>query len=167
MCNIYISGIKHDSIVDGDGLRNVIFVSGCWWSCKGCHNPTTHKTANGTLMTIDDVIRDVLSDRNDITLSGGDPLTYQIKATTNLLKALKQERPTVNIWCYTGYTWEELIKLPEAREALNYIDVLVDGRYEADKRDLDLLFRGSSNQRIIDVKKSLANNRIIGANKYD
>ena len=118
-------------------------------------------------MTIDDVIRDVLSDRNDITLSGGDPLTYQIKATTNLLKALKQERPTVNIWCYTGYTWEELIKLPEAREALNYIDVLVDGRYEADKRDLDLLFRGSSNQRIIDVKKSLANNRIIGVNKFD
>lgn len=161
MCNIYISGIKHDSIVDGDGLRNVIFVSGCWWSCKDCHNPTTHKTANGTLMTIDDVVRDVLSDSNDITLSGGDPLTYQIIATTNLLKALRQARPTVNIWCYTGYTWEELIKLPEAREALNYIDVLVDGRYEADKRDLDLLFRGSSNQRIIDVKESIMQNRIV------
>ena len=161
MSEIYISGIKHDSIVDGEGLRNVIFVSGCWWSCKGCHNPTTHNVTNGTKMKIKDVVNEVLSDDNDITLSGGDSLTYQIDSTIELLCQIKSKRPQINIWCYTGYKWEEMINIPKIRMALNYIDVIVDGKFIEELKDLDLIFRGSSNQRIIDVKESLMLNEII------
>lgn len=161
MTKIYISGIKHDSIVDGYGIRNVIFVSGCWWSCKGCHNPDTHDPMHGNQMTIDDVIKDVYSDDNDITISGGDTLTYQLDATINLLERLRQIRSNVNIWLYTGYTWNELISNSDAVRALQYIDVLVDGRYVESQKDSDLWFRGSSNQNVIDVQKSLEANQIV------
>lgn len=158
---IYISGIKHDSIVDGDGLRNVIFVSGCWWSCKDCHNPTTHIITNGTKMKIEDVVNDVLSDDNDITLSGGDSLTYQIDSTIELLYQIKSKRPNINIWCYTGYEWETMINIPKIKIALQYIDVVVDGKFIEELKDSDLLFRGSSNQRIINVKESLIQNKVV------
>lgn len=157
---MYISGIKHDSIVDGEGFRNVIFISGCSWHCPQCHNPQTHNPTNGKLMTIDEIVLNVYADNNDITLSGGDPLDFQFIKTFELLKALKEKRPNVNIWCYTGYTWEQL-RMTEKEKALQYIDVLVDGRYEKDKRDIGLQFKGSSNQRIIDVKTSLANDEIV------
>lgn len=161
MSEIYISGIKHDSIVDGEGLRNVIFVSGCWWSCKGCHNPTTHNVINGTKMEITNVVDDITSDDNDITLSGGDSLTYQIDSTIELLYQIKSKRPQINIWCYTGYKWEEMIDNPKIRIALNYIDVIVDGKFIEDLKDSDLIFRGSSNQRIINVKESLTKNKAV------
>lgn len=162
---LYISGIKHDSIVDGDGFRNIIFISGCPWHCYQCHNPTTHDMYNGTKMTIDEIVENVYSDNNDITLSGGDPLTYQIEQVVKLLKRLKQERPLVNIWVYTGWEWEQLLSNSETgtyiTEALKYIDVLVDGKFIYEKRNLDLLFRGSSNQRLIDVQQSLKENKVV------
>lgn len=161
MCDIYISGIKHDSIVDGDGLRNVIFISGCWWSCVDCHNPSTHNPSNGKKMTVKEVIDDVYSDDNDITLSGGDPLTYQIDNTICLVKELKRARPNVNIWCYTGYLWENMIKIPKIQEILNYINVVVDGKFELVHKNKDLPFRGSSNQRIINVRDSLQNKEVV------
>ncbi len=161
MTKMYISGIKHDSIVDGQGIRNVIFVSGCWWSCKGCHNPDTHDPMYGNQMTIDDIVKDVYSDNNDITISGGDALTYQLDATVNLLKRLKQIRHTVNIWLYTGYAWNDLLVNPDLIKALQYIDVLVDGRYIESQKDSDLWFRGSVNQNIINVQKSLEIGQVV------
>lgn len=112
-------------------------------------------------MTVKEVIDDVYSDDNDITLSGGDPLTYQIDNTVYLVKELKRTRPNVNIWCYTGYFWEDMIKIPKVQEALRYIDVIVDGKFENAYRDKDLPFRGSSNQRIINVKDSLRNKEVV------
>lgn len=159
--DIYISGIKHDSIVDGNSLRNVIFISGCWWSCEGCHNPTTHDPLNGTKMSIDEVAKDVLSDDNDITLSGGDPLTYQIDGTIELLKQIKKEKENVNIWCYTGYEWENMVKIPKIQTALKYIDVVVDGKYISSLKGNNMRFKGSHNQRIIDVKQSIKENTIV------
>ena len=161
MYEMYISGIKHDSIVDGDGLRNVIFVSGCWWFCKNCHNPDTHNPYNGTKMPVDDIVKDVLSDNNDITISGGDSLTYQLKETILLLKKLKESRPNLNIWLYTGYNWNQIIKNQLIVEALNYIDVIVDGKFIDKLKNPDLIFRGSYNQRIIDVKESLKKGSIV------
>lgn len=161
MTKMYISGIKHDSIVDGQGLRNVIFVSGCWWSCKGCHNLSTHDPKHGKEMTIDEIIDDVYSDNNDITISGGDSLTYQLSRTIELLKKLKQIRPSVNIWLYTGYQWDELISDSNIVKALQYIDVLVDGRYVKSQKNEDLIFKGSFNQNIIMVQESLAVGHIV------
>lgn len=161
MTKMYISGIKHDSIVDGQGLRNVIFVSGCWWSCKGCHNPITHNPEYGKQMTIDEIIDDVYSDNNDITISGGDALTYQLSETIELLQKLKKIRPLINIWLYTGYKWDELIVDLNIVKALQYIDVLVDGRYVESQKDENLIFKGSLNQNVIMVQKTLETGRIV------
>lgn len=159
--DIYISGIKHDSIVDGDSLRNVIFISGCWWSCEGCHNPSTHNPLGGAKMSITEVVKDVLSDDNDITLSGGDPLTYQINSTIELLKQIKNKKADVNIWCYTGYKWEDMINVPKIQTALKYIDVIVDGKYISSLKSDNMRFKGSVNQRIIAVKQSLNENKVV------
>ena len=157
MTKLYISDIYHDSIVDGEGFRNVVFVSGCWWNCPQCHNPSTHSKTNGKLMSIEEIINDLFFDNNDITLSGGDPLTYQLKETTELVKEIKKRRPSINIWCYTGYKYEDIRHF----EILKYIDILVDGKFKIEQKNLSLLFRGSANQRIIDVQDSLVKNKTI------
>ena len=153
------SGLTYDSIVDGPGLRMVIWAQGCIHNCYKCHNPQTHKLDGGIIVNTDYIINEMkkLKLHKGITLSGGEPF-LQAKG----LSIIAQEAQTNNldVWCYTGFKFEELIdrKNPlyfENVELLKYIDVLVDGRFELDKRDISLLFRGSSNQRIIDVKKSL------------
>ena len=161
MRDMYISGIKHDSIVDGDGLRNVIFVSGCWWFCKNCHNPQTHNPYNGIKMSIEDIVNNVLSDDNDITLSGGDPLSYQLDKTISLLKRLKEKKPQINIWLYTGYTWNQMVKDSSICKVLPYINVVVDGKFIDKLKDPKLAFKGSHNQRIIDVQKSILFDRVV------
>lgn len=160
---IRISGIKHDSIVDGEGFRNVVFISGCWWNCPQCHNPTTHNKDNGDLLLIKDVVNDLIEDGNQITISGGDALTYQLNQTKELICQIKVLKPDVNIWLYTGFKFEDILDDDNVlrKEVLSLCDVLVDGQFINELKDLTLQFRGSSNQRIIDVKKSLKENKVI------
>ena len=147
-----------DSIVDGPGLRMVIWTQGCKHNCKGCHNPQTHSLDGGYEVDTKEIIDKMASLKlqQGITLSGGEPF-LQPAALAEIAK--EAHNINLNVWSYTGFTFEELIdkKNPlyfENMELLKYVDVLVDGKFEIDKRDISLLFRGSSNQRIIDVKKS-------------
>lgn len=147
---IRVAGIQQDSIVDGKGLRFSVFVQGCPHHCFGCHNPETHSFSGGKMMEVEDVVKQMNTNPlcNGLTLSGGEPFS-QPQACTELAKAAKKRGR--NVWCYTGYTLEELMSIPAAKELLDEIDVLVDGRFVLSKRSLDLDFRGSSNQRVIDM----------------
>lgn len=153
-------GITRDSIVDGPGLRAVIWTQGCKHNCKGCHNPSTHDFNGGFLMEIKDVIREIedLKLHRGITFSGGEPFEQPFECL-QIAKFAKEQG--LDVWCYTGYIFEELINKKGKRykngwiEFLNIIDVLVDGPFVLEKKNLLLKFRGSENQRIIDVQKSL------------
>ena len=147
---IRVAGIQQDSIVDGKGLRFAVFVQGCPHHCLGCHNPETHSFSGGKMMEVEDVVKQMNTNPlcNGLTLSGGEPFS-QPQACTELAKAAKKRG--MNVWCYTGYTLEELMGISAAKELLDEIDVLVDGRFVLSKRSLDLDFRGSSNQRVIDM----------------
>lgn len=155
-----------DSIVDGEGLRSVIWTQGCSHNCKGCHNPETHDFNKGIEVPIEDVkskMKD-LTLQDGITLSGGDPF-FQAEACTEIAKYAKELK--LNVWAYTGFLFEDLIKNEKTRELLKYIDVLVDGKFMIDKKSLNLKFRGSSNQRIVNVKKSLKDGIAHQITKYD
>ena len=162
---IYINGIKEFSDYDGEDFRTVIYVSGCWWKCNNCHNPTTHNVTDGQKIKIAELIKIINNiDNENITISGGDGLTYQIRETYELIKELKLYY-NKNIWVYTGYTYEGLLKdkNPIRQEILKYIDVLVDGKfnYVRAKENPNPLYRGSDDQRIIDVKQSLQQDKIV------
>lgn len=154
--------LQTDSIVDGKGIRTVIWTQGCSHNCPGCHNPNTHDFKGGDLVLIDDVIEELenLQGQDGITFSGGDPM-FQAKQCAILAK--KAHELGMNVWAYTGFTFEELLKNEnkEILDFLNDIDVLIDGRFELAKKSMDLEFRGSSNQRIIDVSKSLKNHEVV------
>lgn len=155
-----------DSIVDGEGLRAVLWTQGCSHNCKGCHNPKTHSFNEGILVDVEDVkslIKELVL-QDGITLSGGDPF-FQVEAISEIAKFSKEQG--LSVWAYTGFTFEELIKSEKALEALKYIDVLVDGKFELENRSLSLKFRGSTNQRIIDVKRSLKDKTAHKIKKYD
>ena len=159
--------IQTDSIVDGEGIRTVIWTQGCSHNCNGCHNPETHSFEGGFLVDLEDLEKQILSVKNQdgITLSGGDPM-FQPEASAQIAKFCKENG--LNVWCYTGFTFEELLKTSEKnsklRELLENIDVLVDGEFKQDLKDPNLKFRGSSNQRILDVKQSLENHKCIEMN---
>ena len=147
-------------MVDGPGLRTAIYAAGCPNACPGCHNPESWDIRRGREMSTDEILKKVLADPfADVTFSGGDPM-FQPEGFTELAQAIKQ-RSGKNIWCYTGYTYERLLRNPRQAQLLSYIDVLVDGRYRQDLRDESLRFRGSSNQRLIDVQASLHRNRVV------
>lgn len=152
--------IVHDTTVDGPGFRTSIYCAGCVNACKGCHNPSTWDINAGTMTSTEDILKEVLSDEfADVTFTGGDPM-YQAEGFAELAEAIKgSSRKT--IWCYTGYLFENLVKKSDTQHLLQTIDVLVDGRFEESLHDPDLLFRGSSNQRIIDVKESLKQGKAI------
>lgn len=145
-----VMSIYHDSVVDGEGFRTVIFFAGCPHYCKGCHNPDSWAIKNGTEMTVNEIVNEALNPLTDITLSGGDPF-FQANVTKEVAKRFKKHGK--NIWAYTGWTLEELLTSQDQDklELLSYIDVLVDGRFDLNKRDLTLPFRGSSNQRILEL----------------
>lgn len=143
--------IVEGTIVDGPGLRTSIYLSGCNHHCLGCHNPQSWQYENGKPMLVSDILAIIKENGFNVSLSGGDPF-YQIDNLLPLLQKIKNLGK--NIWCYTGYTYEQIINDEKLSEALPYIDVLVDGRFDNTKRDVDLRFRGSSNQRLIDVRKS-------------
>lgn len=145
--------IVEGTSVDGPGLRTSVYFSGCTHKCPGCHNPESWDMVNGKDVSIDSILKIIAENDFNVTFSGGDPF-MQINNLIILAKRIKEEL-NKNIWCYTGYTLEQIIDNPRFRELLNYIDVVVDGRYEKEKRDISLLFRGSSNQRIIEVKNIL------------
>ena len=151
---ISVLDIVEDTTVDGPGFRTAIYAAGCPNGCPGCHNPESWDIRRGRRMTTEEILSKVLADDfADVTFSGGDPM-FQVEGFTELAQAIKQSSRK-NIWCYTGYTFEQLLNNPQQAELLHYIDVLVDGRFRMDLRDESLRFRGSSNQRIIDVQASL------------
>lgn len=157
--------LQRDSIVDGPGLRTVIWTQGCLHNCPGCHNPETHDPKGGFAVDIEKIKEEIktLEQQQGITFSGGDPL-YQIDAVLELAKFITSQG--FDIWVYSGFTYEEILKMPKGKELLSIIDCLVDGKFELDKRTLDAPFRGSTNQRIIDTKKSIKNGEVVLVERY-
>lgn len=161
-----------DSIVDGEGLRAVIWTQGCIHNCNGCHNPQTHGFDGGYDEDVRSIVDTLekLKIHKGITLSGGDPFEQPLPLVYICRAAKKMG---MDVWAYTGYTFEQLtdeenIMHREWIQLLREVDILVDGKFEQEKKDLLLRFRGSSNQRILDVKKSLgAKKPIIHANYVD
>lgn len=169
---MYYADIKKADVANGLGVRVSVFVSGCTHHCKNCFNEEAwdfHYGNEFTQKEIDKVIE--LMDHSyvaGLSLLGGEPFEYiNQQGLLPLVKIVKEKFPDKNIWCYSGYTFENDIidrmckEWKETPEFLSYIDVLVDGKFEEDKKDLSLRFRGSSNQRIIDVKKSLKENKTV------
>jgi anaerobic ribonucleoside-triphosphate reductase activating protein len=157
-----IAGLVQDSIVDGPGLRFSVFTQGCPHHCEGCHNPETHDPNGGSEMAVEEVIRQMLSNplTDGVTLTGGEPF-FQPAACAEIAEAAK--KAGLNVWAYTGYTFEYLFNLsdPNKKKLLILTDVLVDGRFILAERSLSVKWRGSRNQRLIDVKKSLAEGKAI------
>ena len=158
--------IKTDDMLNGDGLRATCWVSGCSIGCFNCYNPQTWDFNSGIPFT-DDTMQEILYDLSKpyikgLTLSGGHPLDpHNALKVLEIVKRVKMVFPNKDIWIYSGYVWEDIIKDETLREILKYTDVLVDGAYVDELRDISLAFRGSSNQRIIDVPKSLEQNKVI------
>ena len=150
--NIRLAGLVPESIVDGPGYRLAVFVQGCPHACVGCHNPKTHDFAGGYLADTDEIIAKLGKNPlvRGITLTGGEPM-MQPEALAQIAFAAKEKG--MSVWCYTGYTLEALWreKRPDRMRLLDAVDVLVDGPYVAHERSLDLLYRGSKNQRLIDM----------------
>jgi len=152
--------LSYDSIVDGPGLRMVVWAQGCFKKCRNCHNPQTHDFDGGILREVEDIFSEIdeYPLKQGVTFSGGEPFA-QVFGFLELAKLLKNKN--INIWCFTGYEYEQLVKIPSARKLLEYIDVLIDGPFIESLKNENLLFRGSSNQRIIDVQKSLKESKIV------
>ena len=151
--SIRILGIKYGTSVDGIGLRTSLYCAGCENHCPGCHNPQSWNENGGEPIPIDELYHRIVEADMNVTFTGGDPMLHPegfIK-----LAGMIKEHTNKNIWCYTGYKFEELLLHPLRRQLAELCDVIVDGKYEEDKRDLSLHFRGSGNQRLIDVKESL------------
>ena len=148
--DIRIAGIVPESIVDGDGIRYAVFMQGCKLHCEGCQNPATHALDGGRIIDTAEIIAAIKRNPllSGITLTGGEPL-LQIPAAMELAKATKNLG--LNVWCYTGFKFEEIPAA--AREFLDFVDVLVDGPFILAQRDLELNFRGSRNQRIINLNE--------------
>lgn len=164
--------IKRIDVANGPGIRVSLFVSGCTHHCKGCFNPETWDFAYGKLFTekeMDEIIEELRpSHIKGFTLLGGEPFEYvNQQGVLPLLRRIKEELPQKDVWCYTGYLFDKdikekmMVKWPETREMIKYIDIMVDGEFKEDLKDLKLRFRGSSNQRIIDVKKSLEGDEVV------
>lgn len=156
---ISVIKIVEDTIVDGPGFRTSVYCAGCSHRCSECHNKVTWDINSGTLTDVQDIYRQLVKSDLNITFTGGDPF-YQVKSFTALAKLIK-ENTDKNIWCYTGYTFEQIIASEKLSALLPYIDVLVDGRFEKALADSDLIFRGSTNQRLIDVKQSIVENSCV------
>ena len=153
MTTLRILDIVEDTMVDGPGFRTSVYCAGCRHACPGCHNPQSWAFDQGREMTVGEIMRIIEADPYaNVTFSGGDPM-YQAAGFAELAREIHR-RTNKDIWCYTGFTFESLIN-EDQRELLSEVDVLVDGPFVQALRDEDLLFRGSSNQRIIDVQASL------------
>ena len=154
-----IANYIQDSIVDGPGLRFALFTQGCPHNCAGCHNPDTHDPDGGKKVSVDEIIKIILSNplTDGITFSGGEPFS---QAEDCARIALAAKKAGLNVWVYSGWTFEQLKDniVPHSADLLELCDVLVDGPFVLSLRSLLLKWRGSENQRILDVKKSLESN---------
>lgn len=172
----YIKISKCDT-ANGTGIGVVLWVSGCNCHCHGCHNPQTWDFNVGQLFT-EDTMQELLDVLNKpyisrLTLSGGHPLESQnLETVYQIVKTVKEKFPNKKIWLYTGYTWEEILNNDRENKRANTnsispldivrrCNILVDGKYEKDKRDISLAFAGSSNQRVIDIQKSFKQNKVV------
>ena len=157
-----IANTVSDSIVDGPGLRFTVFTQGCPHRCPGCHNPDTHDPAGGREAAVEELAEKLLSNplTDGLTLSGGEPFCQAAECAR--LAAIAREKG-LNVWVYTGYTYERLIagEVPGAMELLAQADVLVDGPFVEARKSYAALFRGSTNQRLIDVPRSLAAGQVV------
>ena len=147
---IRIAGLVPESYVDGEGIRYSVFMQGCLRNCKGCHNPETHALYGGKIIDTAEIITEIKKNPllTGITLTGGEPL-LQIAPALELAKAAKNLG--LDVWLYTGYKFEEIPS--DADELLKFVDVVVDGEYIEELRDLELEFRGSRNQRVIYLRR--------------
>lgn len=157
---IRLFGTVDDSIVDGPGLRYTIFTQGCFHNCSGCHNPKSHDINGGYLKDIQDILSEITANPllDGITLSGGEPM-LQVKPLIEICKEVKAMG--LNIVVYSGFTYEEILKDAKKKELLQLCDMLIDGKFEQDKKSLALLYRGSANQRLINVQESLKQGKMI------
>ena len=151
--SIRILDIKYGTSVDGIGLRTSLYTAGCEHHCVGCHNPQSWSVDGGEPMSVDELFDLIVEADMNVTFTGGDPMLHP-EGFISLARMIK-ERTDKSIWCYTGYRFEDLLQHPLRRTLVGLCDVIVDGRYVEAQRDLSLHFRGSGNQRIIDVSKSL------------
>ena len=153
---LQILNVIEDTMVDGPGFRTAIYCAGCRHQCPGCHNPQSWDFSGGRTATTDELMRIIEADpyTRGVTFTGGDPM-YQPEGFAELAGTIRQRTPKKDIWCYTGFTFEQLLTNPRQRALLEQLDVLVDGPFLREQRDETLLFRGSRNQRIIDVQASL------------
>lgn len=164
---IRLAGMIYESLSNGPGLRRVLFSQGCGHKCKNCFNPHTHSFTGGELLDMDEIIEGIVNNPmiRGVTFSGGDPLE-QAEKFSYIARKVKEKGKTV--WVYTGYTFEEILSKAGEKEGwetlLNYTDVLVDGKFDTNRGNEKLKFRGSSNQRIIDIKKSLDTREICTIN---
>lgn len=169
---MFYSDIKTCDIANGPGVRVTIFVSGCTHHCKGCFNEVTWNFQYGrefTEDTIEEILQALAPDYiTGLTLLGGDPLEYvNQKGLLPLVRAVKEQYPQKDIWCYSGYLFDEQIvkdfcnRWEETRELLGYLDVLVDGKFIEEQKNISLQFKGSENQRIIRVQESLKSGQIV------
>ena len=161
-----MAGFYDESISNGLGWRAVLFVSGCPHHCPGCHNKIAQDYNYGTKFNKEEIVNRIMDNSilKGVTISGGEPLCKEnIPEVLDFIKEIKEKRPEFNIWCYTGYTLEQLEERKDkiTDECLNEIDVLVDGRFVESRKDPTLKFRGSYNQRIIDIHKSLMQKQVV------
>jgi anaerobic ribonucleoside-triphosphate reductase activating protein len=165
--NLRIAGMVNDSITDGPGLRLAIFAQGCRFNCPNCHNPETHDPKGGYDCSIDTIVETAAGNPllAGVTFSGGEPF-LQAAAFSRLAIKIKNLLPHLTILTFTGYTWEELQTVPQAMELVVVSNFIIDGRFEQDKKSLDLLYAGSKNQRFIDVKKTLEKGYVVQAEFY-
>lgn len=162
-----IAGVDYESVNDGEGVRTVIYISGCSHNCPMCHNPQTHNLSYGTPYTekLQNEVFENIKKRpfiKGLTLSGGDPLhDKNLQDVLNLVNRIRLFFPNKTIWLYTGYEWEYCMLDDIRKKIISKCDVVVDGRYIDELRDITLKWRGSSNQRVIDVFNSLKENNIV------
>lgn len=157
---LQVANILSESVVDGLGIRTVVFFQGCPRHCPGCHNEPLIPFEGGTEYDASDladiILKHLTPIHRGVTFSGGEPLS-QPDGLMDLIYLLRKERPNLNIWVYTGFTYEEVAKMP----LVNSFDVLIDGPFIMQERNLDLPFRGSNNQRLIDIPQTLKHNKVI------
>lgn len=152
---ISILDIVEETVVDGPGFRTAVYAAGCPNECPGCHNPQSWNITSGRRVPVADILEKIKADEfAQVTFSGGDPI-FQVDAFTVLARRVKEETGK-NIWCYTGWKYETIRQSPRLSQILPYIDVLVDGRFEQKLSSEQLPFRGSANQRLVDVPASLS-----------
>lgn len=160
-----VIGIDFESVADGDGVRVVVYVSGCLHNCKGCHNPASFPFDAGYPFTekLQDKIINYIHDTpfiSGITLSGGDPMFSAVEITP-FIRRLREANKQVTVWIYSGFCYEKILENSEMFELLMLCDVLVDGNFILEQRDMTLCYKGSRNQRIIDIKQSLKDGEVV------